>query len=265
MPFAPYNDYSIEYSVEGNGKGLVLIHGTGQSAENTWPEVVKHFAACNPGRRVVCPNYSGSGKTTDSGQELTIAFLAEQVLAAADHAEVERFDVVGHSLGTCVAVYLAAHYPNRVGKMALLAGFISTEDARSQLQFRMWKEMADTNPRLLAEMFLFTAFSPRFVAQMNDCTAKSVVEDIYRTTNWQGASRQISLDLSVNMAQEVRMIQQKTLVIGCQHDFIVPLSHSEALRGHLPHAEYRELDAGHGGATENPVEFINLLDAFLKQ
>lgn len=262
MPFAPYKDCSIEYSATGSGKGLVLIHGTGQSAENTWPEVVKHFA---PAYRVVCPNYSGSGKTIDSGQELTVALLAEQVLAAADHAGVEFFDVVGHSLGTCVAMHLAAHYPQRVGKMALLAGFVAAEDARSQLQFRMWKEMANTNPRLLAEMFLFTAFSPRFVAQMTDCAVKSVVDEIYRSTDWKGASRQISLDLSVNMAQEVRMIQQKTLIIGCTHDFIVPLAHSEALRGHLPHAEYRELNAGHGGATENPVEFIRLLDEFLKQ
>ena len=35
MPFAPYNDCSIEYFVEGSGNGLVLIHGTGQSAGNT--------------------------------------------------------------------------------------------------------------------------------------------------------------------------------------------------------------------------------------
>lgn len=136
-----------------------------------------------------------------------MALLAEQVLAAADHAGVEHFDVVGHSLGTCVAMYLAAHHPKRVDKVALLAGFIAADDARSQLQFRMWKEMADTNPRLLAEMFLFTAFSPRFVAQMTDCAVKSVVDEIYRSTDWKGASRQISLDLSVNMAQEVRMIQ----------------------------------------------------------
>ena len=264
MPFAPYKDCSVEYSVEGNGKGLVLIHGTGQSAENTWPEVVKHFVAANPGRRVVCPNYSGSGKTTDSGQALTVALLAEQVLAAVDHAGVKDFDVVGHSLGTCVAMHMAAHHPNRVDKVALLAGFISSGDARSQLQFRMWKEMADTNPKLLAEMFLFTAFSPGFVAQMTDCMVKSVVDEIYRNTDWKGASRQISLDLNVNMAAEVSRIQQKTLIIGCQHDFIVPVSHAKDLLKSMKNAEYRELDAGHGGATEKPAQFIQLLDAFLK-
>lgn len=261
MPFAPYNGGSVEYSVEGSGKGLVLIHGTGQSAENTWPETVKHFA---PGRRVVCPNYSGSGRTSDNGEELSVAFLAEQVLAAADHAGVKTFAVVGHSLGTCVAMHLAAHHPKRVEKVALLAGFVTTADARSQLQFRMWKELAGTNPKLLAAMFLFTAFSPVFVAQMNDDAARTIVEEIYATTDWKGASRQISLDLNVNMEREVAMIAQPTLIIGCQHDFIVPLSHSETLREHIPHAEYRELDAGHGGATENPVAFIRLLDDFLQ-
>ena len=262
MPFAPYNDCSIEYFVVGSGNGLVLIHGTGQSAGNTWPEVVKHFA---PTRRTVCPNYSGSGKTTDSGSALTVSLLAEQVLAAADHAGVERFAVAGHSLGTCVAMHLAAHYPDRVEKVALLAGFISAEDARSQLQFRMWKEMADTNPRMLAEMFLFTAFSPRFVEAMTDRAIKAAVDEIYRSTDWKGASRQISLDLTLNMAQEARMIQQPTLIIGCQQDFIIPPSHTKALFGHMPHAEYREMNAGHGGVMEKPVEFINLLDSFLKQ
>lgn len=260
MPFAPHNDCSIEYTVNGNGKGLVLIHGTGQSAENTWPEVVKHFA---PIRRVVCPNYSGSGKTLDSGQKLSVPFLADQILAAADHAGVNNFDVVGHSLGTCVAMHLAAHHPDRVEKVALLAGFISAEDARSQLQFKMWKEMADTNPRLLAEMFLFTAFSPRFVSQMTDCAVTSITEEIYRTTNWAGASRQITLDLTVNVLPEAQKMQQETLIIGCLHDIIVPISHAKNLQNILQNASYHELDAGHGGATENPTQFIHLLDTFL--
>ena len=165
MPFAPYENGRIEYSAVGEGKGLVLVHGTGQSAENTWTEVAEHFA---PSRTVVCPNYSGSGRTRDDGGELTVGLLAEQVLAAADHAGLERFAVVGHSLGTCVAMHLAATYPDRVDEVALLAGFASAEDVRLRLMLGMWKEMAGKNPRLLAETFLFTAFSPAFVSGLGD-------------------------------------------------------------------------------------------------
>lgn len=261
MPFAPHYGCSVQYFVEGKGKGLVLIHGTGQSAENTWPAVVKHFASRY---RVVCPNYSGSGGTTDNGEELSVAFLAEQVMAAVNHAGVKNFDVVGHSLGTCVAMHLAAHHPERVEKVVLLAGFISSEDARSQLQFKMWKELVGVNPRLLAKLFLFTAFSPRFVAQMTDDDVASTVETVYRATDWRGAARQIALDLKVNMGQEVRQMQQKTLVIACLHDAIVPASHAEELLSALHNAEYQELDAGHGGVTENPVQFVQLLNDFLK-
>ena len=261
MAFAAYEKCFIEYSVAGRGKGLVLVHGTGQTAENTWPDVVRHFA---PARKVVCPNYSGSGNTADNCEELTVAFLAEQVLAVADHAGLDKFDIVGHSLGTCVAMQLAAQHPERVDKVVLLAGFTSAADARMQLQFRMWKEMALANPRLLAEMFMFTAFSPAFVAGMNDSAVKSIVEEIFNSTDWKGAARQIDLDLQVNVEKEAKAMTQRTLVIGCRNDFIVPVAHSRELMNLIRNAQYEELEAGHGGVTENPGQFIQLLDNFLK-
>ena len=260
MPFASYEKCEVEYSVAGSGKGLVLIHGTGQSAENTWPDVVKHFS---PNRKVVCPNYSGSGKTKDSGEELTVGFLANQVLAAADHARLDTFDVVGHSLGTCVAMYLAAHYPTRVDKVVLLAGFASTEDARFQLQFRMWKTMVETNPKLFAEMCLLTAFSDHFVARLEDNMAQGIVEEILKTTNYHGVIRQIDLDLRVNVAKEAEVMPQETLIIGCANDFIVPIVHSQKLQKVIKNSKYTELDTGHGGVTENPTRFIQILDDFL--
>ncbi|SHN72655.1 alpha/beta fold hydrolase [Desulfovibrio litoralis] len=260
MSFAPYKNCQIEYSVTGKGKGLVLVHGTGQSAENTWTEVAKHFSSK---RTVVCPNYSGSGRTQDSNEPLTIELLAEQVLATAEHAGLQQFDIAGHSLGTCVAMYLAANYPDRVGKVILLAGFTSTEDARSQLQFRMWKEMAETNPKLLAETFLFTAFSPAFVAGMPDCAVKDTVEAIFTTTDWKGTARQIDLDLRINVMKEARAMQQETLVVGCVHDYIIPIAHSKELMKVISNAQYAEMETGHGGCVENLEQFISIVDGFL--
>lgn len=260
MPFASFKNFQIEYSVQGEGKGLVLVHGTGQSAENTWTEVAKHFSSS---RKVVCPNYSGSGNTQDNNEELTVALLAEQVLAAAEHAGLQQFDIAGHSLGTCVAMYLAANNPERIGKVILLAGFTSTEDARSQLQFRMWKKMAETDPKLLAEIFLFTAFSPAFVDGMTDCAVRKSVEAIFTTTDWQGAARQIELDLHINVTKEARSMKQKTLVLGCTHDYIVPISHSKELMKVIPNPQYAEMDTGHGGCVENLGQFITIVEEFL--
>jgi pimeloyl-ACP methyl ester carboxylesterase len=261
MPFAPYKNYQVEYSVFGQGKGLVLVHGTGQSAENTWFEAAKHFVS---DRKVVCPNYAGSGKTKLREEDLTVALLAEQVLAAADHAGLESFDIAGHSLGTCIAIYLAANYPGRIDKVVLLAGFLSTEDARSQLQFRMWKELAEINPKLLAKLWLFTAFSPTFVAGMTDDLVRQTVDAIFTTTNWEGAIRQTDLDLRVNVAKEANAMKQTALVIGCAHDYIVPISHSRALMKVLSNAQYAELAAGHGGCVENLDQFVKIVKQFLR-
>lgn len=262
MPFAPFKHFRIEYSVTGRGKGLVLVHGTGQSAENTWTETARHFSSHY---KVVCPNYSGTGKTQDNNEELTVELLGDQVLAAADHAKLRRFDIVGHSLGTCVAVYLAANHPERIEKVLLLAGFASTGDARSQIQFRMWKEMAETNPELLAQTFLFTAFSPAFVAALTDCAVRKTVRDIFATTDWKGAVRQIELDLRVNVTKEAMTMMQETLVLGCTHDYIVPVFHARKLAELIPNARYAEMETGHGGCVENPKRFLEIADGFLKQ
>ncbi len=260
MPFAPHENSQIEYSAVGKGKGLVLVHGTGQSAENTWTEVAEHFA---PSRTVVCPNYSGSGRTRDDGGELTVGLLAEQVLAAADHAGLERFAVVGHSLGTCVAMHLAANHPDRVDEVALLAGFASAEDARLRLMLGMWKEMVGKNPRLLAQTFLFTAFSPAFVSGLGDRAVRDTVDAMFSATDWKGAERQIDLDLRVDVTQEAMRMRQKTLVIGCLFDYILPIAHSKKLVELIPNARYAEMTTGHAGCVENCAQFIEILEEFL--
>ncbi len=261
MPFAPHKNCHIEYSVAGAGKGLVLVHGTGQSAENTWTHVAKHFSSRYT---VVCPNYSGSGKTRDNNEELTVALLAEQVLAAAEHAGLRQFDIIGHSLGTCVAMHLAATYPERVGRVVLLAGFAAT-DARLKLQLGMWKELAENSPKLLASMFLFSAFSPAFVAEMTDCAVREAVEAIFATTNWQGAVRQIALDLRVDITKEAAAMRQATLVLGCAYDYIVPIAHSRVLLKLIPNARYAEMETGHAGCVENVSQFITIVEDFFHQ
>ncbi|MFX6819264.1 alpha/beta fold hydrolase, partial [Acinetobacter baumannii] len=89
--------------------------------------------------RVIRPNYAGSGATRDDGGPLSVAGLAGQVLAAADAAGADRFDLLGFSLGAAVAAYLAGEQPGRVRKLILLAGFVSSADTRLTTQFELWR------------------------------------------------------------------------------------------------------------------------------
>ena len=260
MPFAKYKEYAVEYMMEGRGSALVLVHGTAQTAASSWlrilPQLKKDF-------QVLCPHYSGSGKTTMGKEPLTLSLLAEQVLAAADDAGLHEFDVLGHSLGTCVAMQLAAEHPDRVRRLILLGGFSNTRDTRMQMQFGMWRELARTQPGLLAELFMYSAYSPAFFKRFSEEQVRRFITYIRKNTNWEGAAMQIDLDMRIDMGPDLTRVTQPTLVVGCKQDFIVPVSHAMELAVLIPDSTYAELDAGHVGADECPEEFIGMIRNFL--
>jgi pimeloyl-ACP methyl ester carboxylesterase len=142
----------------------VLVHGAAGSADANWVHLVEGFAA---DRTVVRPDYAGSGATRDHGGRLELDELVAQVAAAAEDAGAVPFELVGFSLGAAVAASLAAQRPDLVRSLVLLGGFASTTaDARSQIQFSLWRRMFDTDRDVLARLGVLTGVSPAFLAGM---------------------------------------------------------------------------------------------------
>src|SRR5262249_2264695 len=124
MPTVSAGDASVHYEVAGSGPGLVLVHGTQGNGETNWRHLVGRFADA---RTVITPDYSGSGRTTDGGGELTPESLAEQVGAVAREAADGPVDLLGFSLGAVVAAATAALHPELVRRLVLVAGWAHGE------------------------------------------------------------------------------------------------------------------------------------------
>ena len=260
MAKARTNNAEVEYLVDGQGPRLVLVHGTGGSAELNWSHLVERFS-----RRwtVVRPNYSGSGHTTDAGGSLSPAQLAEQVVAAAKATGSTPFDIVGFSLGAAVAAVVAAQYPHRVRSVVLVAGFADTTDPYFKLEFPLWLDLIDANRSALARLFLMTGFSSGFLGNLSESQIEASASRIIAGTNWIGMARQIELNRTLDVREQVRAITQPTLVIGCAHDCIVPVRHQRRLAEMIPDAEYAEFATGHLVAVEQPEAFTDLVESFL--
>lgn len=138
----------VHYDLTGDGPGVVLVHGTAASREQ-WSPLTAELA----GRfTVVAPDYSGSGATTDHGGPVTLADLADEVLAAANAAGLDTFHLVGHSLGAVVAARLAALRPSGSGRWCcMLAGPTPTPGCRpsSGTGARCYIPIRSTGPRCL--------------------------------------------------------------------------------------------------------------------
>jgi 3-oxoadipate enol-lactonase len=262
MPILKSATEEIEYIVDGSGPNLILVHGTGGNAETNWGHLVPQLAEKF---RVIRPNYSGSGATQDDGGMLSLEKLAKQIIAVADATESPTFDLVGFSLGAAVAAYVAAHYPARVRRLILLAGFASSADSRLSLQFGLWRNLIDHDRRAAAELIMLTGFSPAWVSAQRLDDLHAIAEDIVTGNRWDGMRRQVELDLDLDVRACAGKIACPTLAIGCAHDHMVAPAHSRALARLIANAEYAELPSGHLAPLETPEAFLNLVQGFLSR
>ena len=258
---------SVAYTVFGEPAGpstpdLVLVHGTGGSAVNSWAHLAEPFGA-GAGRRIIALDYAGSGDTTDDGAPVTIEGLARQVRAVIAHAGDRPFDLLGFSLGACVSAHLAAHDAAGLQRLILLSGWVnSADDPRFAVQFGLWQHLQETDVRALAEMLALTGFSP---AYLSGRPGKAVEKAIANTiaTLAPGFSRQCELDRRIDLTATLPEITAATLVIGATVDQMVPIEHALALADGIPGAQFAELRTGHLSIYERPDLLAETVTAFL--
>ncbi|RDH09947.1 alpha/beta fold hydrolase, partial [Tsukamurella pulmonis] len=98
-----------------SGPPVLLIHGMAAD-HRTWRRTVRALAAA--GRDTVTYDQRGHGRS-DHSPEYLLDELAEDAEQVAQHAGLDRFDVVGHSLGGQAALRLAWRLPDGVRRLVL--------------------------------------------------------------------------------------------------------------------------------------------------
>jgi pimeloyl-ACP methyl ester carboxylesterase len=99
----------------GDGEPLVLVHGYLGGA-GMWD---RQFVSFSTGYRCIAPNLAGFGDSADLEAPDTIEGHAAQVLHTLDQLGVNRFHLLGHSMGGMVVQQMAAMAPERIIKLIL--------------------------------------------------------------------------------------------------------------------------------------------------
>ena len=113
MPKVDLGEVRLNYEVHGEGEPIVLITGLGGEI-SFWkkyiPQLSKRF-------KVVVLDNRGAGETEYPPTLFTMRTLADDVASLMAHLGLERYHVLGWSMGGNVAQKIALNHPERVGSL----------------------------------------------------------------------------------------------------------------------------------------------------
>ena len=109
----------IQYTLEGKGEPVVLIHGLYASAQINWgaPGTINALAKDYQVIALDVRGHGGSGKPKQ--EEAYGIEMEEDVVRLLDHLKIQRAHVVGYSMGGMITLKLLTRHPERVRSAAL--------------------------------------------------------------------------------------------------------------------------------------------------
>ncbi len=143
--YAPVNGLKMYYEIHGSGEPVVLLHGAFQAITDEWLDWVNELAKT---RKVIAVEMQGHGRTADIKRDMTVENLSDDVAGLLDYLKIERADVVGYSLGGCVALQMAVRHPEKVRKIVSISAWIRSDgwvkEARDFWPNFTWEMMKGT-------------------------------------------------------------------------------------------------------------------------
>ena len=213
MPYADVNGLHLYYETEGAGRPLVLLHGGLGSGSMFGPV----RTALAKGRKVIAPDLQGHGRTADIDRPWHPKAAAGDIIALIEHLGLGATDVVGYSLGSATALWVAILRPDLVRKVVA----VSTVIRRDAFYPDILTQQANVNAGAV-EMMKGTPIYADYAR------VAPRVEDFGRLLDKIGAFMAQPLDFS----KDVATITAPVLVVQGDSD-IVPPSHAVEIFGLL--------------------------------
>jgi 3-oxoadipate enol-lactonase len=133
------NLYTDVHGANSTGEPVLMIHGLGGTC-NVWAAQAGVLSRFFP---VYCPDNRSSGRSPVA-DSVNIISMVNDLVELLDHHQLTAVHVVGHSLGSVVAQWLAVMHPARVRDLSLVGPIQSPAEAtRNALRERAAKARAD--------------------------------------------------------------------------------------------------------------------------
>lgn len=235
---------------ETDGDVLVLLHGLFGALSN-FRDVIRHFRSSHRVVFPMLPLYTLPLKDT------TVSGMTAYVARLMDRLDIDRFHLLGNSLGGHITLVYALEHSDRVRSIILTGSSGLFENS-----------LGDGYPN--KENYDYVRKKTEFTFYDPATATKELVDEVYETVNDRSkAIRIITMAKSAvrhNLRDELHRLTMPAKLIWGRNDTITPLFVGEEFAKLLPNADLSVIDrCGHAAMMERPMEFNAILARFLNE
>ena len=247
--------YRYEKCEKSDAPTMMLLHGWGcdgsifSAFETEWH---KHAS-------VLAVDFPGHGQSGEPAQPWGVPEYAEQIFALMNELGIGCADVVAHSFGGRVAIYLSSHHPEKVGKMVITGGAgirkpAAQTQSKKQSAYKRLKACVNLLAQLPFLKGLADSLQEKLVQKYGSADYKRLNPNMRKTF-----VRVINQDLSDLLSS----IRASTLLIWGSADMETPLWMGQKMEKEIPDAGLVVFEGrSHFAFLEEPQRFAAIVNTF---
>jgi pimeloyl-ACP methyl ester carboxylesterase len=251
----------------GEGPPVVMLHGLGGTKVSFLPTQ----AALAQSHRTIAVDLPGFG---DSDKPIPGAydarFFARWVVGLLDALEIERAQVIGHSMGGRVAIELGMAHADRVDCLALMTPSLAwLRDKRWTPYLKLLRPelgLLQPAPRPVVERFVRAA-----IPGANGGWSAAGIDEFLRSyltrrgrAAFYASARNIYLEEGEEFWTRLEAVEARSLFLWGRRDQLIPAGFQRHVQRALPDAEHVVLDCGHIPQFERPAQTHAAISHFLR-
>ncbi|QVY65080.1 alpha/beta fold hydrolase [Polaribacter sp. Q13] len=255
------NNPILHSTIKGEGKPLLILHGYFGMSDN-WKTLGNQFAKDYQVHLIDQRNHGRSFHEDEFNYEV----LVEDLYNYIQHYQLEKVDIIGHSMGGKTAMLFAVTYPELVDKLiivdisprmyqphhnAILAALNSIDFSLENTRTLVDKKLSGLIPDFGVRQFL--------------------LKNVYWKEKGQLAFRFNLESLTENNAEigealpSFTVFEKETLFLKGEKSEYITKEEKPIIEAHFPNSRIVEIkNAGHWLHAENPKQFYAEVSEFLK-
>jgi len=241
---------------EGNGFPLVLVHGFLGSSEMWEPQInfFKNYF------RVIAPDLPGFGKSKEVKSHNNIQSIANLLLNFLEKKKIDKFYLLGHSMGGMIVQEMAKKSGNKISKLICYSTgprgempgrFETVDQSRENLK----KNGLEIMTRNIAKTWFVKGENAKYFDICIDVGKQASIETVNNALiafkNWNGVDT-------------LKNIKNKTLIVWGDKDKSYDLEQIKTLEQNIPNSSLIVFNnCAHNVHLEEPEKFNNVIKDFL--